>query len=407
MSTTDHLTEFRAGWRALAAASLGLGSGMALHPFVINLLAPHLVAAMGWTKAQFAMATVVSGLAILSYPVVGYLADRFGVRRIGGLGVMAASSSYVAIAMLDGPIRHYIAILIVQLTLGAMTTGPVFLRIVVRSFDRGRGMALAIAVSTPAVVAALASTPFARLIETRGWRFAAVVAAIYAASAGIAAILLVPSGHGPFPKPRGLSAGPVSGIRGLFADRRYRILLAVTVLVSMPLVVTNSQLALVLVDNGMTMGHAGSVLALFAFGTIAGRLAAGVAVDRFPAETVGAIAFSLPAIGMLLLAAPFDQTAILAVAILLIGLAFGAEGDVLAYIVSRIFGSETYGAALGMLFAAVGVSAMIGAFILSQTLERWGNYTGFLFFGSASVVGGSALLLAMRRSMAIGAGEAA
>lgn len=67
-------------------------------------------------------------------------------------------------------------------------------------------------------------------------------------------------------------------------------------------------------------------------------------------------------------------------AILLIGLAFGAEGDVLAYIVSRIFGSETYGAALGMLFAAVGVSAMIGAFILSQTLERWGNYTGFLFF---------------------------
>ena len=80
---------------------------MALHPFVINLLAPHLVAAMGWTKAQFAMASVVSGLAILSYPVVGYLADRFGVRRIGGLGVMAASSSYVAIAMLDGPIRHY------------------------------------------------------------------------------------------------------------------------------------------------------------------------------------------------------------------------------------------------------------------------------------------------------------
>lgn len=401
------MAEFRAGWRPLVATSLGLGSGMALYPFVINLLAPHLVAAMGWTKAQFAMATMVSGLSILSYPVVGRLADRFGVRRIGGLGVLATSLSYVAIAMLDGPIGYYLAILILQLSLGAMTTGPVFLRLVVRAFDRGRGMALAIAVSTPAIVAAIASSQFAQLIEVKGWRFASLIVAAYAASAGLAAIALIQQGFGATassPIPSG-QAGP--GFREMLANHRYRILMAVTVLVPMPLVLTNSQLALVLVDNGMTMGDAGGVLALFAFGTIAGRLAAGVALDRVAAEVVGGIAFSLPAIGMLLLAAPFNQTAILALAILLIGIAFGAEGDVLAYIVSRIFGPETYGAALGMLFAAVGVSAMIGAFILSQTLDRWGNYTAFLLFGSVSVVAGSALLLAMRQSMAVGASEKA
>jgi len=147
------------------------------------------------------------------------------------------------------------------------------------------------------------------------------------------------------------------------------------------------------------MSDAGALLGLFAFGSIAGRLAAGVALDRFTAEFVGAIAFCLPAVGMLLIAAPFDQMEIFAAAMLLIGIAFGPEGDILAYIVSRIFGPETYGAALGTLFAAVGVSAMVAAFVLSQTICRWGKYTGFLLFGSVSVVAGSALPLAMREGV--------
>jgi len=369
---------------------------MALYPFVINLLAPHLVAAMGWTRAQFALATVVSGLSILSYPIVGRLADRFGVRPIAGIGVLSVTLSYGAIAMLDGSIGWYLAILVVQLSFGAMTTGPVFLRLVVRAFDLSRGMALAIAVSTPAIMAALASTQFAQLIELKGWRFGSMTVAAYALLGGLAAIVLIPPGYGRAAGSQAPAHQPRAGFRQLFASQRYRQLLAVTILASMPLVLTNSQLALVLIDNGMTMSNAGAVLGLFAFGTIAGRLAAGLALDRFSAETVGAIAFVLPAVGMLLIAAPFDQVEVLATAILLIGIAFGAEGDVLAYIVSRIFGPETYGAALGTVFAAAGVSSMIGALVLSQTLSLWGNYTGFLLFGSISVVAGSALLLFMR-----------
>jgi len=70
MALTDHASEFRLGWRALLATSLGLASGMALYPFLINILAPHLVEAMGWTKSQFAMAGMVSGLSIFAYPIV-------------------------------------------------------------------------------------------------------------------------------------------------------------------------------------------------------------------------------------------------------------------------------------------------------------------------------------------------
>lgn len=163
-------------------------------------------------------------------------------------------------------------------------------------------------------------------------------------------------------------------------------------------VLTNSQLALVLMDNGLRADTAGSVIGLFAAGTIAGRLLAGAALDRFPAEVVGSALLSLPAVGMLLLASPFDDIMILACALAIIGFAFGAEGDVLAYIASRHFGLDSYGTVLGFLFGAAGAAGMIGALILSQTLQTRYDYDAFLIFGSASVLVGSLMLLGLRLS---------
>lgn len=240
---------------------------------------------------------------------------------------------------------------------------------------------------------ALASAQFAHLIDVQGWRLATVVVAAYAFVTGIAAIVLTPTDQNLQKDDGGASTSAASSVRVLFQNRRYRSLLMVTFLVSMPLVLTNSQLALVLIDNGLSAVDAGSILALFAFGTIAGRLSAGLALDRFAAEWVGAVAFSLPAIGMLIIVGPYDQIAALALAVVLIGLAFGAEGDVLAYIVSRIFDPEAYGMALGVVFATVGLSATCGAILLSQTLGYWDSYNGFLITGSLVALFGSGLLL--------------
>ncbi len=393
MRLSHYLQDFRRDWRPLLATSLGLSSGMALHPFVMNVLAPRLVEGLGWSRADFALTAIVSGLAILSYPIVGRLADRYGVRRIGALGVLATVSSYLAIAALSGPIGYYVAILVLQLSLGAMTTGPVFLRMIVGTFDRSRGVALAVAVSAPAVVAALGSPLLAALIESAGWRTGAFSVALYALVTGALALVLVPPGQfaGSAPADRAGAGG--TSLRALLQRREYRLLVLVTMLVSLPLAMTNSQLALVLADNGLSVALAGGVVGLFAMGTIAGRLLAGLALDRFSAERVGAVAFCLPAIGMLLIASPLDQLPVLALAILVMGLAFGAEGDVLAYIASRQFGLEAYGTALGILFASVGVASMLGALLLSQSLRLWESYTPFLCVAALAVLAGSLLLL--------------
>lgn len=398
MSGSFLIADLRAGWRALLATSLGLASGLALQPFVMSVMAPYLVAAMHWSKAEFAGVAAAAVLTIPAYPIVGRFADRFGVRVVGGIGLAAMASGYGAIAMLDGPIGHYVAILLVQMAFGAMTTGPVYLRLIVRAFDRSRGLALAIAVSAPALVAAVASPLLARFVESSGWRAGLLAIVAWTLIAGIAALALAPNSHR-IPAHPGEPAPTRAGFRQVLADRVFRRLALITVLVSMPLVLTNSQLALVLVDSGLKTATASGLVGLFAVGTIVGRLAAGVALDHFAARDVGAITFSLPAAGMLLLALPVDQPAVLGIAILLIGIAFGAEGDVLAFIVSRRFSIEAYGTALGVIFAAAGSAAAIGAAVLGLTLNQTGTYVSFLIFGSVSVLLGSVLLMRLSATM--------
>jgi len=395
MTAGRYLGEIGTGWRPLLAASLGLASGMPLQPFVTNLLAPHMVQAMGWSKADFALAAMAGSLGILAYPVVGRAADRYGLKPVAGLGLLVMVLCYAAIGLMAGGIAYYIVLASLQVMFGAATTGPVFLRLVVGNFDRSRGLALAIAVSTPALVAACGSPLLSAFIAGNGWRAGAFAVAAYAIVSGSLALLLAPADGPRMPVAR-QDGGSPTDFRPLLADPAFRLLAAVTILVSMPLVLTNSQLGLVLIESGMSTAAAGQLLSLFAVGVIAGRFAAGFALDRFEAELVGVIGLSLPAFGMLLLASPFDQPAALAFAVLLIGLAGGAEGDILAYIVSRRFGAAGFGAGLGIVFAAVCVSALVGGLVLNQSLRLFESYATFLIFGSASVVLGSALLFLLR-----------
>jgi MFS family permease len=409
MTLSAYLADFRIGWRALVAASLGLGSGLALLPFVINILAPHIVAEFGWSKSDFALASMVSGLTVLTYPIAGRLADRFGARRIAGAGILSTTAGYSALAFLDGPISHYVGVMVLQLTLGAMISGPVLLRLIVDNFERSRGMALAIAVSAPAVFAALASPLLSSLVEAQGWRTGSLAVAAFVAVLGSLAVMVIPNGSSGASNERRARAtcGQTTNVRSLIGQPKFRLLMLMTLLVSMPLILSNSQLALVLVENGMSAGAAGGVIAFFAAGTIGGRLAAGVALDRFPAEKVGAIVLSLPAAGMLLLASPFDQAGVLAIAVLAVGIAFGAEGDILAYVASKHFELASYGAVLGILFGIAGASGMIGAFVLGRTLQAFNSYDAFLVFGSASVLVGSALLFRMAAPAGAAMGGAA
>jgi MFS transporter, OFA family, oxalate/formate antiporter len=78
------LSEFSKGWKVLTAAFLGVMCGASPLPFnVLGALFKPLEVEFGWNRAEVSAGITVFGItASLMAPVIGWLADKYGVRRV-------------------------------------------------------------------------------------------------------------------------------------------------------------------------------------------------------------------------------------------------------------------------------------------------------------------------------------
>ncbi len=127
-----------------------------------------------------------------------------------------------------------------------------------------------------------------------------------------------------------------------------------------------------------------------------GRLVTGWLMDRFFAPRV-ALAFLLAALcGVALLASgAAGPTAF--VAAMLVGLAVGAEVDVIAYVTSRYFGPLSFSRIYGTFYGAYSLSGGIGPLLTAESVDRTGDYQFALGMHAALLVAGCLLLLKFER----------
>ena len=172
------------------------------------------------------------------------------------------------------------------------------------------------------------------------------------------------------------------------------ILLGGVLLCNLYHTVTTSQLGVMLGDSVESGETVALLISVFAVAVIIGRFICGVALDRLPAQLVAAVAMGLPGLGCVLLASSLNGFAVLVLAVCCLGAAWGAEGDVIAYLVARRFSLDIYSTVLSLLSAAIGVSSALGAFILSRMLHGTESFDGFLMFaGTGAFIGGALFLL--------------
>lgn len=392
-------SEFRRHWRPFTACFLGMGSALSLNNFVTSTFAPYLIGEFAWSKAEWALTGMVIILIVLCIPVAGRLSDLFGVRRVAGVGIVAYPLSCLAIAAMNGDIRVYLAIVVVQTVLCCTTTATVYTRLVAEKFATWRGIALAICAGSPAVVAAVGAPAITEFVQAYGWRAGYVVVAAFSALCGAITLALIPPHRRREQDAPEHGGRPPSAYRAIFAMPVFWMMLAGTFLVNIHQTIVLTQLKLVSLAQGVDDTTAAALVSLFAGGVIAGRLISGVALDFLPSHSVAAVFLGLPSIGMLLLASSLDTMPFLALAILLIGLAFGGEGDVMAYLVVRFFGVEVFGTVLGLLTAAISLASGLGAGLLSLSFRFADSFVPFLIFASVGVFAGAIMyqLLGSRR----------
>lgn len=392
-----YLTELRVNWRPLLAAMIGLGSGYSTTNYVTSIMVPEFLAEFGWTKSEFALIGVLGLLSTPLFPVVGRLADVLGVRKTALIGIVAGPLAFIALTQMTGDIRQYIAIYIFQGTFFIATTATVYCRTVVQYVERSRGLALAIVASGPAVSGAILAPMLNQYVQASGWRAGYVAVAVFTVVAGIIALLMLPpekKNDGPAATKPGTARADYAGI---FRMRAFWVLGGAMLLCNFPQVIALTQLKLVLMEQGITAGGISVMISAFAIGVLCGRFVAGFALDHFTPWVVATLIMGLPAIGLSLLATGFDAYWVVMLSVVLIGLSFGGEGDLIGFMVVRNFGVRIFSSVMGLMVAIISISAATGAALVSLSLKVTGNYVAFLVGCAVAAVVGSLLFALLPR----------
>lgn len=386
--------ELRTHWRPLLAATMGLGFGIGLSAYTMGLFAPKLIAEFGWPKSQFALLGSIGLLMLIAQPITGRLTDRFGVRAVSAVGVLAGPSAYIAFAMQPGSIRAFFAIAMLQIVVGTLTTSRVYTRIVAERFQRARGLAFSIVMTGPPLVGAVIAPLLGRFIESDGWRNGYLLMGGVTMIFGLIAVLMTPP-HIGVHQDADVPVEPKAGYGVIVRNPAFWVLIVGMILVNIPQGLLSSQLKLVLMDSGAQSQTATWLISVFAIGVMVGRFACGLSLDRMEPHLVAALTLSMPAIGMMLMASPFDSTIVLALSVGMMGLAQGAEGDIAAYLVSRRFGLNVFSLVMGLVGASIAGGAALGSLTLSYTLGLWGSYAPFLAISACVTIVGAALFLTL------------
>jgi MFS family permease len=108
-ASSSSYREFRYGWGVVLAAALGIGLGMSPLPFyTIGVFAGPLAKEFGWQQGQIMAALPILTLgALVMAPLTGWIADRFGVRRVALTSVVLFSLCMMGFALGTGSLKLF------------------------------------------------------------------------------------------------------------------------------------------------------------------------------------------------------------------------------------------------------------------------------------------------------------
>jgi MFS family permease len=400
----SYLGELRRNVRPLVAASLGVGTSLPLFAYTNSVFAPHLVADFGWSRAQFALIGTTMLVTLPFLPVIGRMTDKLGVKRVALTGTLLLLPGFIGYSVMTGSFPLYLALFTAVLIIASMTGPLVYTRVIAENFKKTQGLALTIVNCAPAVLAVPLIPLLNMTIESIGWRTSYVVLGGFCVACGLIAISLLPRQRvsveppAPTPSPAVPGKAPRGDYRIILRSKLFWIILVAMFLCLLQTQLHASQMNLMLIDQGLTLQSAANIAAIYAFGTIVGRIACGLALDRFPTPIVTFVSMFLPAMGFFVLGTSLDSYTVIAASMFLIGLSVGAEADIIPFVVARYFQVRIYNTTLGLLMTCAFLSSAAGALGVSYTLSVYDSFEPFLFVIAGSIVIGSTLFLLMPKS---------
>ena len=326
----------------------------------------------GWSRAQVSLGLSLAMFALLVVnPFVGRFADRFGPRNVIAVGAPVLGIAVAALGWLPSVYPIYLLGCAIVGIAGALTFNPLYYALIAKWFDRRLGLALGTVSAGTGVGLMIAPIAAQALIADLGWRGAYAALGAFSTIIVLAlTFLLLRDG------PKSASTGGEQGRKGAFADLKSVLfwrLAFVYCLAGLAINGTVIHLMPLITDRGISPEVAAGIAAVTGLGVFIARLGIGFILDYADAGLIGAVCFVVGALGIGLLITDIPVP-YLALAVFLMGVALGGEGDLLAFMARRAFGMQNYGVNISVLSSAFLLGVLSGPPLNGLSYDQTGSY---------------------------------
>lgn len=376
------MSEFTYGWKSLLAATIGTMCGIfTLTNYTQGFFVGPVTSEFGWSAAQFFLSyTVLMCSGLLTGPLIGYIAQRVGLRAVGIVGLIGHSLAYVVLSLNTGSLMLWYLSWALVAILGAGSLPIIWTGVLNNWFTKHRGKAIGITMAGTGLGAFLLPPIVEVLIANHGWR------AAYR-GIGLGALLIsLPIVFALF-KEKPDSSTAIDGkamaskvetwgltTRDAMRTRQFWILGAVLFLTVIVVAGLLSNFERIMSEQGFERSSIAQIAAVMGLTVIIGRLMVGALVDRFWAPGVAACFFLVATLGLLILVGTQVTMATALLVAVMIGLAAGAELDLLAYLTGKYFGPAHYPSIFGLIIAFFTVGAGIAPPLFGMAAQMFQGY---------------------------------
>ena len=364
-----------------------------------------LVKEFGWSYTQVSFAASLRGLEMgILAPLVGFLADRFGSRKLIFSGVMTVGFGLILLSLTRSLTMFYGSFILLAFGAGGCTS-VVTMTAVANWFKKNVGIAFAVMASGFGA-SGLIVPLIVRLIDGYDWRTALIILGLGMWALGIPLSFVIrnkPEQYGYVPDGK-LADGRISeyeiqhekveiSFRKALKKRSFLYLNLAEVMRFMVLTAVVLHIMPYLGSMGMSRPTAGLVAAAIPLFSIIGRFGFGWLGDVFDKRYVIAVTFGFMGMGMLAFS-HMQATWAIYLFLFLFSPGFGGGSVLRGAVLREYFGRDSFGKMIGILMGFASIGGIIGPTLAGWVFDTLGSYDFiWLVFAGCMSLG---IILALR-----------
>lgn len=383
----------RAAWKVAMGSFVALIlSGPPLIIYTQSQFIEPVTRELGWSRTQFFLPLSIAGVvSALLMPLIGRAADRFSVRAILLPCIVLFSLAYMGLGFVDTSLWIYSLLLFACIILQIPHGGLYYAKVISLWPSRRPALLLAVGLAGNAAGGVVLPPIAGWLIAEYGWR----AARLYL---GAGTLIVAFSAAYLFVKPPAIVT--IHHSRALYGwtlkeglrDLNYWIIILALCVGGLVLNGVMGHIVPFLAERGFSQAVGVSGIAAVSGTALAGRFLSGMTLDRINSPKAAMPFLLCGFLGMTMLIT-VNSSALIIVALALLGMALGAEIEFSAYFVRRYFGTRSYGELYGLILAVFTIGTTAGPLLLGAAYDLSGSYATGATVGAGLMLAAATALL--------------